>query len=297
MGVTRRQVLAGGAAAAVIAVVGGYELVEQRVLPGKTKLDKALGKCGSAPPVPTAAAGPMVHGEFVSQARAGKTVTWTVSYPPGTQPGQSMPVVVALPGRGGNDRSVFSTLHMQNYQAHLVTDLELSPFAVASADGGAATCWHKRANGDDPASMILEEFIPLLGSRGLKVDTFATWGHSLGGYGAVHLAMLAGPAKVPAVVGSSPALWRYYKETAPGTFDNAADFAANTVWGRQDLLNATAVRLDVGSSDPFEPDVSAYRATLARKPAGGIDRGCHDDAFARRHLTDQLAFLHTHLVA
>jgi enterochelin esterase-like enzyme len=297
MGVTRRQVVIGGAAAAALAIVGGYELIEQRVLPGKTRLDKALGKCGTAPPVPTNATGPMVNGSFVSQARAGNTVTWTISYPPGSHSGDALPVVIALPGRGGNDQSVFSTLHMQRYQAHLVEDLHIAPFVIASADGGKATCWHKRADGDDPASMVMSEFVPLLSKQGLITDKYAMWGHSLGGYGAVHIAMLAGSAAVPAVVGSSPALWRHYGETAPGTFDSAPDFGANTVWGRQDLLASTAVRLDVGSSDPFEPDVSAFRATLTRKPAGGVDGGCHDDAFAQHHLVDQLTFLRQHLSA
>ena len=295
MGVTRRQVVIGGAAAAALAVVGGYGLIEQRVIPGKTRLDKALGKCGTAPPVPTVAVGPTVRGSFVSKERAGKTVTWTVAYPFGSKPGDAMPVVIALPGRGGNDESVFSTLHMRQYQAHLVTNLHVAPFAIASADGGAATCWHKRADGDDPASMVMSEFVPLLGKQGLITATYAMWGHSLGGYGAVHIAMQAGSSRVPAVVGSSPALWRHYDETARGTFDSATDFATNTVWGRQDLLASTAVRLDVGSSDPFEPDVSAFRATLAHKPAGGVDGGCHDDAFAQRHLVDQLTFLRARL--
>lgn len=289
MGVTRRQVIFGGVAAAAVVAVGGFELVEHRVIPGKTRLDKALGFCGAPPPAPAAEPGPMIHGSFDSKAR-GRTVTWTVSYPPGHDRGSQLPVVVALPGRGGTDRAVFSTLHMQNYQAAVIGDGTV-PFAVASADGGAVTCWHHRANGDDPAAMIKDEFVGVLAGLGLKVDRYAMWGHSLGGYGAVHIAMLAGPERVPAVVGSSPALWRYFKETAYGTFDNAADFAANTVWGRQDLLAKTEVRLDVGRSDPFEPDVSAFMATLARKPAGGVDDGCHDDAFAQHHLAAQLDFL------
>jgi hypothetical protein len=297
MGVTRRQVIIGGGAAAVLAVVGGYELVENRVLPGKTKLDKALGKCGDAPPLPTNALGPKVTGSFASQARVGKTVHWTVSYPPGHAANAELPVVIGFPGRGGTDASVFTALNVDKFMAAEVDAGRVRPFAIAAADGGAATCWHKRANGDDPASMILDEFLPLLKGRGLHTDKVGFWGQSLGGYGAVHIAMLAGSSRAAVTVGSSPALWRTFEESANGTYDNAADFAANTVFGRQAELDGIAVRLDCGGSDPFAPNVTVFRNSLTPTPAGGIAGGCHDNAFSERHLADQLKFLSDNLPA
>jgi enterochelin esterase-like enzyme len=297
MGVTRRQVIIGGSAAAVLGIVGGYELVENRVLPGKTRLDRALGKCGEAPPLPTNALGPKATGSFVSQARAGKTVNWTVSYPPGQSTDAALPVVIAFPGRGGNDASVFNALNLDKFMAAEVDAGHVRPFAIASADGGASTCWHKRADGDDPAGMILDEFLPLLKARGLNTDKVGFWGQSLGGYGAVHIAMLAGPSQAAVTVGSSPALWRTFKETAYGTYDNAADFTANTVFGRQSELAGIAVRLDCGSSDPFAPNVALFRNSLTPTPAGVIAGGCHDNAFSERHLADQLKFLSDNLPA
>jgi hypothetical protein len=171
----------------------------------------------------------------------------------------------------------------------------VKPFAIASAAGGASTCWHKRADGDDPASMILKEFLPLLRQRGLKTDKVGFWGQSLGGYGAVHIAMLAGAGQAAATVGSSPALWRTFDETAFGTYDNAADFEANTVFGRQAELDGIAVRLDCGGSDPFAPNVALFRNSLTPTPAGGMADGCHDNAFSERHLADQLKFLSDNL--
>jgi hypothetical protein len=290
-------VLLGGGAAAVLAVVGGYELVENRVLPGKTRLDKALGKCGQAPPLPTDALGPKVSGSIVSAARAGKSVHWTVSYPPGHSTDAVLPVVVAFPGRGGTDVSVFDALHLDAFMAGALQAGHVRPFAIASADGGAANCWHKRASGDDPARMILDEFIPLLERRGLKTHKVGFWGQSLGGYGAVHLSMLAGVEKTAVTVGSSPALWRTFNETASGTYDGPSDFAANTVFGRQDQLKGIAVRLDCGASDPFAPNVAVFRNSLTPTPAGVIAEGCHDGAFTERHLVEQLKFLSDNLPA
>ena len=51
MAMSRRGFLIGGAAVvgvAAVGVVGGGVLVEDGVLPGKSKLDEALGRCGTA---------------------------------------------------------------------------------------------------------------------------------------------------------------------------------------------------------------------------------------------------------
>ncbi len=296
MGVTRRQVLIGGSAAAVLGVLGAYELVENRVLPGKTRLDAELGRCGTAPAIPAVASGPTATGSFVSAARGGRTVHWTVSYPPGASATDRLPVVIAFPGRGGTDASVFDSEHLDKFMAQEVISGRVRPFAIAAADGGASTCWHARTNGDDPARMISDEFIPLLAKRGLVTTKVGLWGHSLGGYGAIHIAMLAGPQQVAVTVGSSPALWRTFKETAYGTFDNPANFEANKVFGRQAQLDGIAVRIDCGSSDPFAPDVTLFRNSVAPTPTGGIEAGCHDGAFMMRQLPSQLAFLSAHLI-
>jgi hypothetical protein len=65
-GPSRRAVLIGGAAAAVACVAGGYELVQDGVLPGKYALARLDGACGSAPPAP---AGPAPARQTVGRAR------------------------------------------------------------------------------------------------------------------------------------------------------------------------------------------------------------------------------------
>jgi len=296
MGVTRRQVLWGGIAS--VATLGlGYALVENRVLPGKTRLDKALGACGTEPALPTNPVGTQVTGSFTSKARRGVAVHYTISYPPGHATTEQLPVLIGFPGRGGTDVHVFTALHIDAFYAAELAASRVRPFAIASADGGASTDWHARDNGDNPAAMILDEFIPLLHGRGLKTDKVAFWGQSLGGYGAIHLAMLAGAARCSATVGSSPALWHSFQEAAYGTYDNAANFAANTVFGRESELDGIAVRIDCGSSDPFAPNVAQFRNSLKPTPAGAIADGCHDNAFTMRHLPAQLQFINQHLPA
>src|SRR5947199_301181 len=57
------------------------------------------------------------------------------------------------------------------------------PFALAAVDGGRDTYWHRRADGDDPQAMLLEEFLPMLTKQGLRTDSFGVTGWSMGGYG------------------------------------------------------------------------------------------------------------------
>jgi hypothetical protein len=54
-----------------------------------------------------------------------------------------------------------------------------------------------------------------------------------------------------------------------------------------------------GNDDPFEPMAQEPRARLTSvaglRPAGGIEAGCHDDAFWARNLPPALAFISPNL--
>ena len=95
--------------------------------------------------------------------------------------------------------------------------------AVASIDGGNYY-WHARRSEStgadnispdtppcDTGAMVMDDFIPLLGSIGLDRSRVGFLGWSMGGYGALLLAATMGPTKVAAVVfdglrcGPSPA--------------------------------------------------------------------------------------------
>ena len=279
MAISRRGFLIGGAATVgvvAVGVVGGGLLVEEGVLPGKSKLDEVLGRCGDALEPPDVEPGPITTGTFTSAARNGAEVGWTVIRPPGSADGDALPVCLFLHGRGGNHTDATGPMELPRFLAGAVGD-GVAPFAIASVDGGDAVNWHRRADGDDPARMISDELLPLLAAQGLDVDRPAFWGVSLGGTGALYLATL--PQFSPAgVVAASPALWRDPGEWQAGAYDDADDFAANNLWNRRDLLDGIELRIDCGESDPFASRVRQFRDSLDPLPAGGIEAGCHDTA-------------------
>lgn len=288
---SRRTFLIGGgvAAAGVAVAAGGFALVEAGTLPGKTALDEALGRCGDALEPPDVATGPVVSGTFTSAARNGVDVGWTVIYPPGSAPGDALPVCLFFHGRGGNHADAAGPMHLDRFLAGAVTDGTVRPFAIAAVDGGDAVNWHRRADGDDPPAMIRGELLPLLADQGLDIDHPAVWGVSLGATGALYYATVPGTA-VDAVVAASPALWKP-GEWRPGAYDDDSDYAATNLWDRRDLLDGVPLRIDCGASDPFAARVREFRDSLDPTPAGGIDEGCHDGRFWSRQTPAELAFV------
>jgi S-formylglutathione hydrolase FrmB len=159
-----------------------------------------------------------------------------------------------------------------------------TPFALAGPDGGGGY-WHPHAT-DDPLGMLFDEFLPLLGDRGLKVDHPAVAGWSMGGYGALVCA-LAAPQRFAAVVAGSPAIFSSYadaRQVNPGAFDNAAEWDAYDVAARVGELAGVNLRVDVGASDSFTPAVRAL-------PMASVTKGCHDNEFWTAVAPDQIAFI------
>jgi S-formylglutathione hydrolase FrmB len=164
--------------------------------------------------------------------------------------------------------------------------------AVVFPDGGEASYWHRRRSGDW-GRYVLDEVIPAA-IRRLHADPrrVAIGGISMGGFGAYDLARLH-PHRFCAVGGHSPALWLRGGDTAPGAFDDAADFARHDVvalarrsgrapWGRARLW------LDGGTADPFRPGGEALARALGIRmhhwPGG------HDFAYWQAHYGAYLRF-------
>lgn len=288
--ITRRRFLAGAA----VAVAGGgaaLGLVEAGVLPGGATLDRALGRCDVPGDWPRdAPRGTRQASSFASAAR-GRAVGYTVVRPDGaTGP---LPVALVLHGRGAGHAAFADALHLDALLGAYVASGG-TPFALASVDGGDGY-WHPRASGDDPLRMLSGEFLPRLRDEGLRTDPMAVLGWSMGGYGALLLARLAGEQALPpgirlvAAAAMSPALFRTFGDATRGAFDSAGDF---TRWG--DLLArpdpGVPVRVDCGANDPF---AGASRDYLDLVPgvAGGISPGCHDTAYWRAVAAPQLRFL------
>jgi S-formylglutathione hydrolase FrmB len=276
----------GGLGAAAL----GAGMVEAQVLPGKLRLDRALGRCDVAPPVPTQTA--VLQRQTFRSAARGKEVNLLLMTAPGAV--QGLPVVILLHGLGGNAQAGLGH-HLDHHLAQVVAQ-GTPPFALVGCDGDD-TYWHPRAGGDDPIKMITDEVLPRLRERGLRTDRIGVLGWSMGGYGALLLAQTLGSTRVAAVAASSPAVFSSFanaKATNARAFDDAADFARHDVMTGLDRLNPAATWIDCGHSDPFADVTERLRSRLHR-PAGGLFEGCHDGSYWSRRAHDQLAFLGRHL--
>jgi enterochelin esterase-like enzyme len=153
---------------------------------------------------------------------------------------------------------------------------------VLLLDGGDHSYWHDRADGAW-GSMVLREAIPA-GVARTRATRVAIGGISMGGFGALEL---GARGRFCAVGGHSPAMWFHAGDTAPGAFDDAADFARNDLIDHPPRYRAP-VWIDVGSSDPFHDAAVAY----ARKIHAQLHvwPGAHESSYWRAHIAAYLRF-------
>jgi S-formylglutathione hydrolase FrmB len=155
--------------------------------------------------------------------------------------------------------------------------------AVLLVNGGRSSYYHDRRSGRW-ARYVLRRVLPE-GRRRLGADPgrVAIGGISMGGFGALHLAR---KRRFCAVGGHSPALWRSAGETAPGAYDDAADFDRVDVFTHLPLTRP--LWLDVGRRDPFRAatvDLGKRLGVRVRVWAGG-----HDGSYWRRHTAAYVRF-------
>jgi pimeloyl-ACP methyl ester carboxylesterase len=127
--------------------------------------------------------------------------------------------------------------------------------SVLLLDGGDHSYWHDRRDGRW-GTMVLQEAIPA-GVARTGSTKIAIGGISMGGFGALDL---GGRGRFCAVGAHSAALWFTGGATAPGAFDDAADFARHDLVAHPPRYRSP-VWMDVGSKDPF----FAADTALARK--------------------------------
>jgi S-formylglutathione hydrolase FrmB len=233
-----------------------------------------------ASPLPT-----KVSGSFVSAARGGVLTNWIVARPPG-QTGPLRPVI-ALHGVRGSAKQVMS-FGVEEGLANLVK-AGRPPFAVVAVDGGDSY-WHRRANGEDSGSMVLNELIPMLSTMGLDTSRIGFMGWSMGGYGAMLLGARLGPARTGGICAVSPALYQSYTASTIGAFDSYDDWVKNTVFGLP-ALSQIPLRIDCGNDDRFCPATHQFIAQLRTPPAGGFSPGGHDETYWRQQLPGELGWL------
>jgi S-formylglutathione hydrolase FrmB len=308
---SRRRLLRYGlAGVAVVAAagLGGFELVNRGVLPGKAALDDLDGACSvpAADLTAYAAPGPERSGIFYSAARR-RPVGYTIAYPPGHGPGDRLPLVVMLHGYGGDHTDALSGLSPAQALALRVSGIPLAPMAMVTADGGGGY-WNPHPQ-DNPQAMLTDELIPMCRRLGLGTaggadgrSRVGVMGISMGGYGALLLAEKR-PDLIAAVAAISPAIWTSYAQARAanaGAYASAADFAADDVVTHAAALASVPVRVASGFSDPFYPGVQAFARALPGDPGGepatvAFAGGCHDGPFFSAQEPPSLAFLARHL--
>jgi enterochelin esterase-like enzyme len=290
MALTRRDLLLGGCGA-VVAVGAAGVAVDEGWLPGRNRLRRVLGQTGPAGHIPDVTPGKVVSGTFTSTDRLGIDVGWSVIYP-GRTP-EPLPVMVSLHGDGSDHTMAVIGLGMDRFLPAAVS-AGVPPFAIATIDGGT-TYYHPRPSGEDAGAMVLEEFLPLLGRRGLDTGRLGLQGWSMGGYGALRLAGLLGDSRVRAVAALSPALWTDPDDASSEGFADATEYRRFSVMGHQRDLDGIAVRVDCGREDPFYPADRSYVDGFDRPIAATFDDGAHDAAYWTRMVPAQLAFVGTRL--
>jgi enterochelin esterase-like enzyme len=301
-GWTRRRVLTLGlapAAAFVAAGVTGLELVSHGILPGKAMLDTLHGACSvPGPALEFSPPGPSSSRTFYSAAR-GRTVGYTIAYPPGRRAGDELPLVIMLHGYGGNHADALVGMSPAQAVALQVGGRPLAPMALVTVDGGNGY-WNPHP-GDDPMAMVIGELIPLCQRLGLgrPPRRIAMMGISMGGYGALLLAEKY-PHLIAAAGAISPAIWTSYAQAQganAGAYASAAAFAANDAVTHAPALAHVAVRVASSYDDPFYPGVQALARVLPAGAVVDLAKGCHTGAFFAEQQPPSLAFLARHLAS
>ena len=275
-----RRALLVGAGGSVAVAGGALALVDAGALPGRLTLRRALGACDVGGPLPAVSPGPTLGGSFDSAA-LGRQVTYAIAFPPGFRgESQTLPMCLYLHGRSGDHGDATSRPIGLPWMLADRVAAGAPPMAVVGVDGGNAY-WHRRASGEDPERMLTDELLPLLTSARLETGRIGLLGTSMGGYGVLLLAERLGQQRIAAVGALSPALWQRFEDSAPGAFDDAADFAAHDVFTGRSRLGGIPVRLDCGRNDAFASTTTAFLEGAPTTITGALHDGCHDSAFWR----------------
>lgn len=226
----------------------------------------------------------------VHSKAVGRDLGVNVIVPPLAGPRGRRGLLVFLHGRGGYE-GTFNDAVLRGLPL-----LHGHGPVIAFPAGGDHGYWHNRAEGDWDA-YVVDEVIPLLERRfGVDRKKLAIGGISMGGFGAYDIA-LHHPGLFCAVGGHSPALWFEGGETAPGAFDDLADFERNDVVGRvsedPDAFGGAKVWNDYGSEDDFRVYDEGFVAAMSRGSADFTTHswpGAHTGGYWNDHWPDYQRF-------
>src|SRR4051794_26599878 len=244
-------------------------------------------------------AGPDRHGAVVKRFTVksrfvGRSLHEIGVVPAGLASGEKRPLLVFLHGRGTGPGSSLS----DEFFAGLARLGSRAPIVVA-LDGGDHSYWHDRRDGRWGRYVLREAIPAAVRVLGADPSRVAIGGISMGGYGAFELARRGRPGgrRFCAVGGHSPAFWLSAGQTAPGAFDDAADFNHHDVYRyartHAHPYGSTPLWIDRGTSDPFAPyDREIARALHDRgaRLQSHVWPGAHTGSYWRAHMARYLRF-------
>ncbi len=250
-----------------------------------------------AEPSAEAAPGPVVRGELRSTAMGDTSQAWSIAYPPGFGEGDRLPVVITMHGLGDTHRAAYETLHGPHYLAEAVAR-GATPFALAGIDGGD-TFW-TRLDGRDGGKLVSEEFLGLVGERGLDTDRLALTGWSMGGWGSLFLAGNNLRGRVKAVSAISTPCYETFAEIPDQGWMSEQEYDRYNFVTRPGLFTDLPIQLLCGKQDAFYRGNVAFAKRLAKTsgvlpPETVFGNGSHSMPYWESQAENQLGFLASHL--
>ena len=216
-----------------------------------------------------------------------RTLSETQVVPP-QAPKTGAPLLLLLHGRGSGPHSLESPGLFRG-----LARLGARAPVVVLVNGDDDSYYHDRGTGRW-GSYVVREVLPAA-IRRLHADPrrVAIGGISMGGFGALDLARL-NPGRFCAAGGHSAAIFFSGPTSAPGAFDDGADFARHDLLalarrrGRALFGSRTKIWLDAGASDPFRPALRQLAAAL-HVPLHGWPGG-HEGSYWSAHMPAYLRF-------
>jgi enterochelin esterase-like enzyme len=224
--------------------------------------------------------------------------------PPAYSTARRYPVVYLLHGAGDGmnaGRSEWLNLGMREALDAATAAGELPPTIFVFPEG-LQGYWINHANGGprwaDYVTQDLVAHVDRIWSTDARPERRAIGGLSMGGHGALHLA-LNHPGVFGIAGAHSPSL-RSHKESPPFFGDAAwfATFDPLTLAGGGRSAGRLTVWLDVGDKDRWRKETELVAAALERGGARvdlRIFKGAHDGDYWKAHLRDYLRFYGTAL--
>lgn len=218
-------------------------------------------------PVSGPAPGPRFGAQSFTSRLLGRQVPYLVFLPPGydNEPVRRYPVLYMLHGMGGSYTEWYG-YGLFEAAARLMTGKEIPPFIIVLPQGDF-DYWVDHAGGLPWGRYTAEEVVTEVDSRFRTLAdrrSRAIGGHSMGGHGALQLAMNY-PERFAIAGAHSPTLRAH--GDAPEYFGDAAFHAAHDpaslVRAHPEAARRLTVYLDVGEADGWLPVVAAFRDLLA----------------------------------